>query len=84
MSKKGGSKSTKVKKTSSGMRRVRRARKELRLIESKVRRWTAYQSDEKRMNSPAGRRRDGWSTIGLLKRAKQLEAVIALGRKVAI
>jgi len=76
---KGNSKLVKTKHISSGMRRARRARQELRQVESKVRRWNGYKNDEARVASKAGQRRKGWDTSGLEKRARQLQSIIDKG-----
>jgi hypothetical protein len=77
--KKGGA-TTKTRKTSSGMRRVSRAKRELYKVQAKLKRWERNQSDPKK--EQAGKSRNGWNTAGLQKRASQLQEIIKKGRKV--
>lgn len=71
MSKKGGTKTTKVSKKNSGLSKSRRANKELRKVRSKLRRWTRYNKEMHLGHA--------WDTSGLEKRAKQLESIISQG-----
>jgi len=77
--KKGGA-TTKTRKTSSGMRRVSRAKRELYRVQAKIKRWERNQSDPGK--AQAGKSRSEWSTAGLQKRVNQLQEIIKKGRKV--
>jgi len=75
-------------RTSSGKRRVWKARQELRRIKMKITRWKRNQGDEKKKKiwdkdqSPRLRsRHNNWNTTGLEKRVKQLESYIKKGPK---
>lgn len=74
-----GVKRQRAHRTSSGKRRVSRARQELCRVKMKINRWNRNQTDEKKKE--AGKSRNGWDTTGLEKRVKQLESRIKLGPK---
>lgn len=74
-----GCKRQRAHRTSSGKKRVARARQELTRVKMKIKRWQKNQTDEKKKK--AGESRKGWDTTGLEKRVKQLESRIKLGPK---
>jgi len=83
--------SSKVSKTSSGGRRVSRARAALRRVMMKIARWEKYRADgkpawtakqEKEGKSRNRSRYNNWDTSGLTKHAELLESIIKQGKKV--
>ena len=83
---KGGSK---VSKTSSGRRRVTRAKRVLMRIIMKIARWKRNQEDEtkvskwdKKQNVRLRSRHNKWNTEGLERHANLLREIIKRGRKV--
>ena len=87
MAKGGGKKRARKHRVSSGLGRMRRARKELRRVKMKIARWKRNQTDNtkvstwRKFQNPRKRsRHNGWDTTGLEKRVKQLEAVIKKGK----
>lgn len=82
-----------VSTTSSGKRRVSRARLALRRVMSKIARWDKYREankpawsakKEKDRKSRNRSRYNNWNTDGLKKHAALLEAIIDKGRKVKV
>jgi hypothetical protein len=61
-------------KQSSGLSRQRKANQALRKLQSKVKRWNRYNTEQHLSRK--------WDTSGLERKAKQLESVIAKGRTV--
>lgn len=75
-------------RTSSGMKRVWKAKKELRRIQMKINRWKRNQTDERKKTVWAKEqhphlrpRHYNWNTTGLELRAKQLKSQIKQGKK---
>jgi len=73
----GKHKTQRTSRKSQGMRRANRANRELKKIESKIRRWDRYKSEiasGKREGNPAR-----WDTSGLKKRVQHLEGIVIKG-----
>ena len=87
----GGSKvTTKIKKTSGGMRRYVRAKLALMRITMKIARWERNRDNHEKMSkwgkkqNPHRRaRHNEWNTEGLKKHAITLQKIVDAGRKVA-
>ena len=82
MAKKGKGGSQKVKNTSSGLRRKRRANKEMRRLEMKKRRWERYAKEIESGKKSGPKER--WDTTKLSKRISQLLEIAARGAKVRV
>lgn len=87
---KGGGNNTKTKKTSSGIRRLARARQALRRVNMKIARWERNKDNPEKVTTwdkaqkPRKRsRHNNWDTTGLKKHAALLQKIVDLGRKVA-
>lgn len=86
----GGSKvTTKIKKTSGGMRRYVRAKLALMRIIMKIARWERNQNNldkvskwGKKQHPHRRTRHNEWNTEGLKKHAITLQKIVAAGRKV--
>lgn len=74
-----GKKRQRKPRTSSGKRRVSRARQALLRLRMKIKRWKKNQTDEKKVQAGKGCR--GWDTTGLEKHMEHLKKVIKKGPK---
>ena len=73
--------------TSGGMKRMQKAKQELRRLRMKIRRWKLYQTDPTKKSSWTRKqhphlrsRHKGWNTTGMENRIKILEDVVKKGR----
>lgn len=92
MGRKKGKSSTSVKvNSSSGKRRISRAKQALLRVNMKIARWKRYLEEEKpSMTTEQKRskkhknksRHNNWDTAGLERRAKLLKSIVDMGRKV--
>lgn len=87
----GGGKTTKVVKTSGGMRRAIRAKRALMRITMKIARWKRNQEDktkvskwDKKQNVRLRPRHNEWNIDGLKRHVEVLKKIIAQGRKVRV
>lgn len=63
-------------KTSKGLRRASRARKQLQRTKMKIKRWQRYAQEGKPTNS---KMRHGWDVSGLQKHVSLLESIVKRG-----
>ena len=87
MGKSKGKSGTKTPKTSSGNRRMSRAKKALMRLKMKIARWKRNEQNpekdrvvKKGQNACYRSRHNEWNTAGLEKHAKVLEEIIKMGK----